>query len=74
MALQLFGGEVERYADVQATCNEMTASSLIVSGYNEHRSPIIHHNGTVGTLAGGDPIAENATLLQLRIQTATSVA
>ena len=32
-------------ASVQATCNEMTASSLVVSGYNEHRSPIIHHNG-----------------------------
>ena len=32
--------------------------SIIVTGQREHRLRIIHHNGSVGTLAGGGPIGE----------------
>ena len=34
--------------------------NIIVSGYSEHRLRIIHHNGSVSTLAGGGPSGENA--------------
>ena len=33
-------------------------SSIIVTGYNEHRLRIIHQNGSVSTLAGGGPLGE----------------
>ena len=33
---------------------------MIVVTFNEHRLRIIHHNGSVGTLAGGGEIGENA--------------
>ena len=35
-------------------------SSIVVSGRMEHRLRVIHHNGTVSTLAGGGPIGEIA--------------
>ena len=35
-------------------------SSIIVSGHHEHRLRIIHHNGSVSTLAGGGPIGPDA--------------
>ena len=34
--------------------------NIIVSGYFEHRLRIIHHNGSVSTLAGGGPAAIDA--------------
>ena len=36
-------------------------NSIIVSGCFEHRLRIIHHNGTVSTLAGGGPLGETGS-------------
>ena len=35
-------------------------NAVIVTAFLEHRVRIIHHNGSVGTLAGGGPIGANA--------------
>ena len=46
-------------------------SSIVVAGINEHRLRIIHHNGSVSTLAGGGPIRRE---LRLSTSTATTLS